>query len=124
MVLIENETTGLFFRFEGKAVGDFATLVLHKGAPAAATTRRPPVESDRQETVLRERCKWFDMWPGTQDAGLHQCRTDDGVALKDVRTSWGSRNSLVAVRLDRKPLDLAKVLPPPEILKRENWRLP
>ncbi len=65
---------------------------------------------------------WFDMMPGVADVGHAQCRTADGVVLKDVQSIRGPlRNSLLAVRLSRSAVGLDAVLPPAAILAPATW---
>jgi hypothetical protein len=83
-----------------------------------------PVDLNRSEIVLSETCNWFDMMPNVMDAGLHECRTADGVVLKDLRISRGSYHTFVATGLTRRPVTLVEVLPPGEMLTARSWGLP
>ena len=121
---VSNNPARLPLRFERH--GDiFKTLLLYK-VPANAPTGEAitPTDLGRKETVLGETCMWFDMMPKMADAGLTQCRTIDHVVLKEVRSSRGSQTTLQAVRLRRRAVSLAEVMPPPEIWVRANWGIP
>lgn len=88
-----------------------------------AQIRAKPIEPERSETILGERCIWFDAMPGAMDAGLHECRTADGLVLKKLRFSRGSYQNFVATRLTRRPVALSEVLPPAELLSPRSWGL-
>jgi hypothetical protein len=130
IVSIQNHAQKFHLRFESDAAGAFKRLFLGKpqssGASEWLESRFPPrpFEPRRQETVLSEDCTWFDTTPGMMDASLAQCRTADGVALKEQRWARGWNQTLMAVRLQRRPVDLTEVMPPPELLKPETWGLP
>jgi len=104
-------------------------LVMGKSSPPPPQTKPQstaydPVDLHNNEVVLGERCAWFDMMPNVMDAGLHECRTADGVVLKAVHFSRGSKYPLAATHLTRRPLALSDVLPPAEMLVPRNWNLP
>lgn len=83
-----------------------------------------PVPSDRYDTVLGERCRWFDMTPGMQDGGTNACFTDDGIMLKEEHFSRGSRRSTwTATRFVRRPVAINEVKPPAELLQPRTWDL-
>jgi hypothetical protein len=122
VLLIENESSNVSLRFERRTDIDFRRLTIDKQKSAT-----PPrsVRLDRKDTVLGEQCTWFDMMPYVMDARLVQCRTEDGIILKEQQSWMGSgRGTLEAVQLKRGPVDLSRVLPPQEILSREYWGLP
>ena len=121
---IVNTSQKLRVNFEIDANGQFTTLILSKlSAGAVRAMEKPRVALGKQETVLGEICTWFDLTPGLMDAGLAQCRTEDGLALKERRTSFGSAFDLVATRLERSPVALSDVSPA-DMLARSNWGLP
>jgi len=93
-------------------------LSITRLAPSGAELPRetPPLAMNQTETVLGESCRWYDMWPGVMDAGLHLCRTDDGIVLKETRLSMGSTIRWTAVRLTRRPVGLDEIKLP-EILR-------
>jgi hypothetical protein len=65
------------------------------------------------------------MTPDMRDASLTRCRTPEGIVLKEVRRGRGMGiETLLAVRLQRYPLDLTAVLPPSELLMPQSWGLP
>jgi hypothetical protein len=127
-LLIENEQIRLHLRFESNTAGEFKQLTINKFAPPAVggadAPAMKPVQDGRRETVLGEECRWFDMTPGMQDAGIGQCRTRDDIVLKEMRWSHGSSKVFEAVRLHRHAIGLGQVLPPSEILTHKNWGLP
>lgn len=124
-IRITNDTAGRTIIFESDAAGEPTRLTIMIRPPSPPEVRlNGPKLLDKREVVLGELCEWFDMWPGTQDAGLHQCRTRDGVVLKEQRFSWGSGEGLVAAQIKRTPVSPAKVLPLRDILSRSAWGIP
>jgi hypothetical protein len=121
---IVNTSQKLKMNFEIDANGQFTTLILSKlSAGAVRAMEKPRVALGKQETVLGEICTWYDLAPSLMDAGLAQCRTEDGLALKERRTSFGSAFDLVATRLERGAVALSDVSPA-DMLARRNWGLP
>jgi hypothetical protein len=95
-----------------------------KPEPASPINTFQPVPEDRYDTVLGERCRWFDMTPGMQDAGTSACLTDDGIMLKEVHFSRGARHSTwTATRFVRRPVAIGEVKPPAELLQPRTWDL-
>jgi hypothetical protein len=79
---------------------------------------------DQHDTMLGERCDWFDTMPTVADAGQHQCRTADGIVLKERNFGWGSDAwGLVATHLSRRPVGLAEVTLPANLLSPKFWGL-
>jgi hypothetical protein len=124
-VSIVNDASGLHIDFEADAGGDFMRMSISKAPPGPHHLAGTPVDLGRKETVLGEECTWFDMLPRMMDAGLHQCRTPDGIVLKEQEISRGSKHEgYAAVQLQRREVGPAEVLPPSDILKRETWGIP
>jgi len=125
---IQNETEQLSFRFESDASGRPARLSMSKTPPNAITinigSKNKPIDLGRTEIVAGEHCAWFDVWPNVMDAGLHQCRTNDGIVLREHRMSRMHYEPLIAVRIERAPIDPAKIMPPRDILSRAAWGIP
>jgi hypothetical protein len=85
-------------------------------------TSMQPTDLARTETVLGESCRWFDMTPGMQDAGRSACLTNDGIVLKEERSSWGrSRWTWTAIRLTRRAISLDEIKPSPALLEPRLW---
>jgi hypothetical protein len=82
------------------------------------------VRLDRSDVVQGERCDWYDMHPGMMDAGLNQCRTRDGIVLKETQIVRAHGETVEAAQFQRRPVDLSQVMPPPYILTRGYWGLP
>lgn len=83
-----------------------------------------PAPSGRYDTVLGERCRWFDMTPGMHDAGTNACFTDDGIMLKEEHFSRSARHSTwTATRFVRRPVAIDEVKPPAELLQPRTWDL-
>jgi hypothetical protein len=61
------------------------------------------------------------MMPGVMDAGRLECRTADGVVLKQESIVRGSETMLVATRLTRKPLPLVAERASRQILSPSTW---
>jgi hypothetical protein len=78
---------------------------------------------NRLETILGEFCLWFDAQPGMMDAGVSECRTGDGIVLKQVNWSQGGSHSWTAARFVRRRVSFAEVAPPPALLELKTWGL-
>jgi hypothetical protein len=125
---VEHATRRLALRFR----------VDEKGAPKELTFSRAPEPEPanplsypltqralgRYETILGERCQWFDMMPDVMDAGLASCRTHDGISLKDVYSGRAGGPTFSAIRFARRPVALREVMPPEELLSPKTWGLP
>jgi len=101
-------------------------LIITKSPPLPAGVKRPtsmqPKDLARTETVLGESCRWFDMTPGMQDVGRSACLTNDGIVLKEERSSWGSiRWTWTAIRLTRRAVSLDEIKPSPALLEPRLW---
>jgi hypothetical protein len=119
---IVNARSGLTLQLDQSPNGQFTRLTIHKPAPEAVRQNQKPVKMDQTEAILGEACTWFDMMPGMMDGSYAQCQTADGLVLKDRRSGRGtSQIGMVAVRLDRAPMALADVLPPPSVLVPGYW---
>jgi hypothetical protein len=95
-----------------------------KPDPATVIKTFEPIPGDRYDTVLGERCRWFDMTPEMRDAGTYACLTDDGIMLKEERRARGSlRTSWTATRFVRRPVAIDEVKPPAELLQPRKWDL-
>ena len=119
---IKNARTGLLLTFEQNPDGQFARLIISKPSLGAAAQRKKSLEPHQNETLLGETCTWFDMRLGLMDASEAQCQTADGIVLKKRQSGRGmAPQVMVAVRLERAPVALADVLPPPSILVAGGW---
>jgi len=94
-----------------------------KPEPASPINTFQPVPGDRYDTVLGERCRWFDMTPGMQDASTSACFTDDGIMLKEDHRSRIYRGTWTATRFIRRPVAIDEVKPPAELLQPRTWGL-
>jgi hypothetical protein len=140
-IIIANEASGLRFRVEIDAANVLKRLIIRRGAPNSDLRAPEPLGAGRiepalgricwwlhmhcgvKESVLGEQCEWFNMTTvGTADR--RQCRTHDGIVLKEVEWSSFNEQRLVAVRLQRRDVALSEVLPPGQMLTRRNWGLP
>jgi hypothetical protein len=123
---IRHLATGLHVTAHSTTRGVFERLTIDKGpGPIEAIGPGAHAIAERQsETILGESCAWYNVTPGMADGGLHQCWTDDGIVLKEKRYSRGSRETLEAVRLERRPIRDEEVTPPPDILDRRHFGLP
>ena len=109
-----------------QVIGEFVEHLVHQRfvrhvAPFALAQRG---EERVAEIVAGEHCAWFDVWPNVMDAGLHQCRTNDGIVLREHRMSRMHYEPLIAVRIERAPIYPAKIMPPRDILSRAAWGIP
>jgi hypothetical protein len=90
----------------------------------ASTAHERAETSDlkRSETILGERCRWFDMMHGVYGGGLLACLTRDGIALKEVTSGLGkSEQTWIATHLTRRPIKLDEIKPPAELLDPRRW---
>ena len=94
-----------------------------KPEPASATKAPQPIREDRYDTLLDERCRWFNMTPGMADAGTYACLTDDGIMLKEENFSRTSRRTWTATRFVRRLVSIDDVKPPAELLQPRTWDL-
>jgi hypothetical protein len=126
---VRNEASGLSIAIETDPKIGLHQVRIYKFPPPPADQAKSlgaatPVALDRSETVLGETCRWFDVMPNASDAGLHECRTADGIVLKELRITRGTHLPSVATRLTRRPVALTEVLPPADMLAPRSWGLP
>jgi hypothetical protein len=107
-----------FVAFTGSAEKRLMISDLPAGPPV---TEHEPKDSERVETVLGESCQEFDRTQGVADAGEAECRTRDGIPLKQTQWSRGFQRVWTAVRMVRRPVALDEVKPPNEILSLDWW---
>lgn len=79
------------------------------------------VASRADEIIHGERCHWWDMMAGIEDAGRFECRTEDGAPLKIEYESRGNVLTVVASKLNRSPQPLSAVMPPEEVISGASW---
>ena len=116
-----NEVERLDISFETDAAGAPIRLSIQKALIDFAKQGLP--DTGRTETILGETCNVSEQKHrhGTWSA----CRTADGLMLKEASGSPpGEQYDLVAVKLDRGPVDLDAVLPPLSMFARESWGIP
>jgi hypothetical protein len=111
--------------FDYRDYGEQKHLIINRwrpgtGSPAPSTK---PQDENREEIVLGESCRWFDLTPGMMDYGLHECRTKDHIVLKEEEVRWGSGRTITAVRLVRRSVDPRELRPPAAILGQTFWGL-
>jgi hypothetical protein len=87
----------------------------------SAMRTAPMVRPD--ETVLGERCAWVDTMPDVADAGRTECRAADGTPLKVVYSARGDARQFTAIKVRRRPVAFAEVMPPPNLMARRLWGL-
>ena len=80
-----------------------------------------PQDLARTETVLGESCRWFNMTPSMQDAGRSACLTNDGIVLKEERSSFPRTWTWTAIRLTRRAISLDEIKPSPALLEPRLW---
>jgi hypothetical protein len=80
-----------------------------------------PQDLARTETVLGESCRWFNMTPRMQDAGRSACLTNDGIVLKEERSSFPRTWTWTAIRLTRRAISLDEIKPSPALLEPRLW---
>lgn len=123
-LVVHNIAAEIVLRYDAKNKGTYRTLLIARDAKPLGIDHAEPIK--RADVVLGERCEWFDMYPGAMDAGLEQCRTQDGIVLKETVTGrvYYSGEIVAARRFQRRPIDVSQITPPPEILTPAYWGLP
>jgi hypothetical protein len=119
-ITFKNEAERLSIVFRSDAMGEPLQLSITKALRAFAYQKLP--DSGRNETILGETCVVSER--KFRHGYSNQCHTADGVMLKDESGDWGEMYDLVAVKLDRAPVDLEAVLPPSRIFARAAWGIP
>jgi len=115
-----NEVERLDIVFESSAAGEPMRLSIHKALRDFAN-HKPP-DTSRTEAVLGELC--FLSEERYREGSSSQCRTTDGLVLKQASSDLAESYDLVAIKLDRSPVDLDAVLPPPAIFAGAAWGIP
>jgi hypothetical protein len=64
------------------------------------------------DVVAGEVCSWFDVRPGVADAGLHECRTWDGITLRIRAFGRAGRAEFTATQVSRRAMSDSDVAPP------------
>ena len=116
----ENKVERLSIHFQSNADGEPMQLDIEKAL--RDIVRPKPPDSGRTETVLGESCVVSEQRRFEEYS--NQCRTADGVLLKDAGGDLFGRYDLVAVKLDRGHVNLDAVLPPVGIFTRATWGIP
>lgn len=119
-ITFKNEVERLSVFFQNDAAGEPLRLSVQKALRAFADQTLP--ESSRTETILGETCMVSEK--RFREGHSSRCRTADGVMLRDTTSERGAIYDLVAVKLDRAPVDLDAVLPPARLFVRANWGIP
>ena len=120
--VVHNLGAEIVFRVDIKNSGAYKTLLVARDVKPLDINHAEPMK--RADVVLGERCEWFDMYPGGMDGGLEQCRTHDGIILKERGVVYSSGEMVTARRFQRRPVEVSQVTPPPEILTPAYWGLP
>ena len=115
-----NETERLDIMFEKNAAGEATRLSVNKAL--RKFDRHKPPETGPTETILGERCIRFEN--SHRHGRSSRCRTADGLMLQESSSDLEERYDLIAVKLDRGPVNLDAVLPPPFIFTRATWGIP
>ena len=119
-ITFKNEVERLSIFFQSSATDEPVQLSIRKALRAFADQKLP--DSGRTETILGEICMVSE--EKFREGNSNQCRTTDDVMLKDATSDHGETYDLVAVKLDRAPVDLDTVLPPPNLFVRATWGIP
>lgn len=120
--VVHNLGTEVVFRFDIKNSGAYKTLLVARDVKPLDINHAEPMK--QTDVILGERCEWFNMYPGAMDGGLEQCRTHDGIILKERVIVRYSGETVAALRFQRRPVEVSQVMPPPDILTPAYWRLP
>lgn len=120
--VVHNLGAEVVFRFDIKNSGAYKTLLVARDVKPLDINHAEPMK--QTDVILGERCEWFNMYPGAMDGGLEQCRTHDGIILKERVIVRYSGETVAALRFQRRPVEVSQVTPPPEILTPAYWGLP
>ena len=122
---VRNDATGFRLNLVGWPPDGSETLAISDGPLPGdeATMRTGGKPTANFAMVSGEVCSVIDTAPGMKGGGAAQCRTWDGIVLKDMR--WGPHfgETFRAVLVQRSGVGMAAILPP-NILSRERWGLP
>jgi hypothetical protein len=110
------------FRFTTKNGSAYRHLMVVRSDGGPNVDYSAPM--NRSDAVLGERCEWFNLNPHVMDGGLEQCRTQDGIVLKETLIVRGHGETVAARRFQRRPIELTQTAPPPEIFTPAYWGLP
>lgn len=116
---VRNKENGIRTQYSKDPKGN-RQFTISRGRPTA-DDGRVRLKNVPDETILGERCEWWDSMPHTYDAGQTDCITRDGIILKTNYVSMGSVSSIQAIRLTRSPQPLAAVLPSADIVSPSAW---
>lgn len=119
-ITFKNEVERLSVIFQSDAAGEPVQLSVEKALRAIAEQKLP--DSSRTETILGETCAVSE--ERFREGHSIRCHTADGVMLRDTTSDHGANYDLVAVTLDRAPVDLDAVLPPARLFVRAFWGIP
>ncbi|BAM88548.1 hypothetical protein S58_25420 [Bradyrhizobium oligotrophicum S58] len=118
-ISFKNELQRLNIVFESDAAGQPIRLSIQKALRTFSYSSPP--DSGHSE-ILGEACTIHQ--ETGRESYSYDCVTADGLPLKAIETDLHERNNLVAVKLDRSPLALDVVMPPPELFRRRTWGIP
>jgi hypothetical protein len=115
-----NEVDRLDIRFETDPAGAPTRLSIEKALKNFDKQNWP--DTGRVETILGEACNVSEH--KHRHGRWSACSTADGLRLKEASRDMGERYDLVAVSLDRSPVELDAVLPPPSMFAPATWGIP
>jgi hypothetical protein len=115
-----NDVERLDIRIETDAAGVPIRLNIQKALKAFAKQEWP--DTGRVETILGVACNVSEQ--KHRHGRWSACRTADGLRLKEASRDMGERYDLVAVSLDRSPVELDAVLPPSSMFAPAAWGIP
>lgn len=115
-----NEVERLDISFETDTVGAPIRMSIQKALKDFPKQEWP--DTGRVETILGETCNVSEQ--KHRHGRWSACSTADGLSLKEASKDMGERYDLVAVKLDRTPVDLHAVLPPSSMFAPATWGIP
>lgn len=121
MLRVEHAATAMMIRFEGSTKTPYLSLRIERNTPDAQHGTPVPKALGRKETILGERCNWYEASDSWLQAAIPACRTPDGITLKaSIPTStWSTK--LQAIRLQRRSVDPAEIISVLDVLDGRNW---
>ena len=123
-LIVANRDSGLYVEYWSPDAGRRESLKISRTRLALASAEPPlPEDKTKPDRILGETCVWSELFPGMMDAGRSDCRTPDGILLKQLMWWRGGQRDLRATHLSRRPLSLGDVMPPAEILDPKYWGL-
>lgn len=114
-ITFKNEVERLSIFFQSDAAGESVQLSVQKALGHL------PIRNCRTASKLKRSLARHAWSPRS---AFNSMPHRDGVLLRDTTSDHGASYDLVAVKLDRAPVELDVVLPPARLFVRASWWIP